>query len=110
LKYKARMRGIMQPRRMEVCPTASETLYNKSPHWNAALNCWCLNFRGRVKLASVKNFQLVEGGAGQGMDDPVVMQFGKVDENVFVLDFNPTLLSAVQAFGVALSTFNGRLL
>ena len=24
----------------------------------AGLRCWCLNFRSRVKLASVKNFQL----------------------------------------------------
>ncbi len=72
--------------------------------------CWCLNFHGRVKLASVKNFQLVQEGAGVGMDDPIAMQFGKIEENVFVLDFNPEMLSPVQAFGVALSTFNGRLL
>ena len=35
-------------------------LRNKPPHWNAKLRCWCLNFKGRVKLASVKNFQLVD--------------------------------------------------
>ena len=34
-------------------------LRNKPPHWNDSLRCWCLNFRGRVKLASVKNFQLI---------------------------------------------------
>ena len=34
-------------------------MVNKAPHWNEQLRCWCLNFRGRVKLASVKNFQLV---------------------------------------------------
>ncbi len=34
-------------------------LRNKPPHWNQDLRCWCLNFRGRVKLASVKNFQLI---------------------------------------------------
>ena len=110
LQYKARVRGIMQPRRMEVSPTDCENLHNKPPHWNAGLNCWCLNFHGRVKLASVKNFQLVQEGAGVGMDDPIAMQFGKIEENVFVLDFNPEMLSPVQAFGVALSTFNGRLL
>jgi hypothetical protein len=33
-------------------------LQNKAPHWNEGLRCWCLNFRGRVKLASVKNFQV----------------------------------------------------
>ena len=35
------------------------TMVNKAPHWNEQLRCWCLNFKGRVKLASVKNFQLV---------------------------------------------------
>ena len=36
-------------------------LQNKAPHWNEGLRCWCLNFRGRVKLASVKNFQVRYG-------------------------------------------------
>lgn len=40
--------------------SASVVLRNKPPHWNDTLRCWCLNFRGRVKLASVKNFQLVK--------------------------------------------------
>ena len=30
----------------------------KCPVVHAGLRCWCLNFRSRVKLASVKNFQL----------------------------------------------------
>jgi hypothetical protein len=82
-------------------------LRNKSPHWNEGLRCWCLNFRGRVKLASVKNFQLVLADDG---DARVVMQFGKVDKDAFVLDFNPRALSAVQAFAVALSTFDGKIM
>ena len=36
------------------------------------------------------------------------MQFGKVESNVYTLDFNPHVLSAVQAFSVALSTFGPR--
>lgn len=50
-------------------------LRNKAPHWNDTLRCWCLNFRGRVKLASVKNFQLMKA------DDPsktIVMQVSTV--------------------------------
>ncbi|KAG8477673.1 hypothetical protein CXB51_027702 [Gossypium anomalum] len=34
-------------------------LRNKSPRWHEQLQCWCLNFNGRVTVASVKNFQLV---------------------------------------------------
>ena len=58
-------------------------LENMPPHWNETLRCWCLNFKGRVKLASVKNFQLVQAGLsplaryrtsrGQG-GAPIVMQ------------------------------------
>ena len=62
-------------------------LKNKAPHWNEGLRCWCLNFRGRVKLASVKNFQLVRADDER---EKVVMQFGKVDKDLYVLDFNPT--------------------
>ena len=45
-------------------------LENKAPHWNENLKCWCLNFRGRVKFASVKNFQLVDAAN----PDAIVMQ------------------------------------
>ncbi|KAI3428445.1 hypothetical protein D9Q98_007272 [Chlorella vulgaris] len=82
-------------------------LQNKAPHWNEGLRCWCLNFRGRVKLASVKNFQLVRG------NDPaerVVMQFGKAEQDAFILDFNPTVLTALTAFGLVLSTFDSKFL
>ncbi|CAI5536051.1 unnamed protein product [Closterium sp. Naga37s-1] len=34
-------------------------LKNKPPRWHEQLQCWCLNFRGRVTVASVKNFQLI---------------------------------------------------
>ena len=35
-------------------------LKNRPPQWNAQLNCYVLNFKGRVTMASVKNFQLVK--------------------------------------------------
>ena len=60
------------PRRPSVPPSQKGVeLQNKAPHWNDTLRCWCLNFRGRVKLASVKNFQLIKA------EDPskaIVMQ------------------------------------
>nr|CAD1817995.1 unnamed protein product [Ananas comosus var. bracteatus] len=31
----------------------------QGPRWHEQLQCWCLNFRGRVTVASVKNFQLI---------------------------------------------------
>jgi len=55
----------------------------------------------------VKNFQLVMADDPQGK---VCMQFGKVDDDAFILDFNPTTISAIQAFAVALSTFDGKVM
>ncbi|KAJ8622440.1 hypothetical protein MRB53_030969 [Persea americana] len=52
-------------------------LKNKAPRWHAQLQCWCLNFHGRVTVASVKNFQLVASENGQE-HETVLLQFGKV--------------------------------
>ena len=139
-------------------PTPPAALINKAPHWNAALRCWCLNFRGRVKLASVKNFQLVaappppppplpapgparqpsfvarllaragrRGEAGEAEPElahvpppaarrrrrgaparRVVVQFGKVDADEYVLDFDPAAVSPAAAFAAAISMFEPR--
>jgi tubby-related protein 1 len=60
-----------------------------------------LNFKGRVSVASVKNFQLIN------TDEPndVICQFGKIGEDKFHLDFKAPF-NAVQAFAVALCEFN----
>ena len=80
-------------------------LENKLPRWHELLQCWCLDFGGRVKCASVKNFQLVS------RDDPeeIILQFGKVEADVFTMDFRPKLLSAQQAFMICLSSFDSKL-
>ncbi|EFJ48774.1 hypothetical protein VOLCADRAFT_90606 [Volvox carteri f. nagariensis] len=88
-------------------PARVVQLQNKAPHWNDALMCWCLNFRGRVKMASVKNFQLV---CSADKAERCVMQFGKVEEGIYILDFNPCVLTAAQAFAAALSTFETKYL
>ena len=40
-------------------PAKRLSLINKPPTWNEQRRCWCLNFRNRVKLESIRNFQLV---------------------------------------------------
>lgn len=40
----------------------------------------------------------------------LLLQFGKVDANTYIMDFNPTIISAAQAFAVSLSTFDTKVL
>ncbi|KAH9525036.1 hypothetical protein Btru_000166 [Bulinus truncatus] len=79
-------------------------LHNKTPVWNEDTQSYVLNFHGRVTQASVKNFQIVHDNDV----DYIVMQFGRVAEDVFTMDFNYPMC-ALQAFGIALSSFDGKL-
>eukprot|EP00249_Psilotum_nudum_P021209 c28021_g1_i1 orf=432-1700(-) len=91
-------------------------LKNKAPRWHEQLQCWCLNFKGRVTVASVKNFQLVaavepestQQGVPQSDADKVVLQFGKVGKDTFTMDYRYPL-SAFQAFAICLSSFDTKL-
>ncbi|KAF9621802.1 hypothetical protein IFM89_028240 [Coptis chinensis] len=86
-------------------------LKNKAPRWHEQLQCWCLNFRGRVTVASVKNFQLVaspENGLTGQEQEKVLLQFGKVGKDLFTMDFRYPL-SAFQAFAICLSSFDTKI-
>ncbi|RWW38538.1 hypothetical protein BHE74_00056223 [Ensete ventricosum] len=90
-------------------PGMSLVLQNKAPRWHEHLQCWCLNFHGRVTVASVKNFQLVATAdssrpGGIGDDETVLLQFGKVGNDMFTMDYRQPL-SAFQAFAICLTSF-----
>ncbi|KAL3648886.1 Tubby-like F-box protein 6 [Castilleja foliolosa] len=90
---------------------SSLILRNKSPRWHEQLQCWCLNFHGRVTVASVKNFQLVaslENGVAGPEHDKVILQFGKVGKDVFTMDYRYPI-SAFQAFAICLSSFDTKI-
>ncbi|CAK7339587.1 unnamed protein product [Dovyalis caffra] len=85
-------------------------LKNKAPRWHEQLQCWCLNFRGRVTVASVKNFQLVAAvepshNVPAADQEKVILQFGKIGKDIFTMDYRYPL-SAFQAFAVCLSSFD----
>ncbi|THU52927.1 hypothetical protein C4D60_Mb10t09050 [Musa balbisiana] len=123
VSYKFNLLKTRGPRRMlctlqcpPMVPSASDArtvvLKNKAPRRHENLQCWCLNFHGRVTVASVKNFQLVAssdapnraGGADDNGDQPVLLQFGKVGDDVFTMDYREPL-SAFQAFAICLTSF-----
>ena len=79
-------------------------LKNKEPQWNEETQSFVLNFYGRVTLASIKNFQVIH----HHDPDYIVLQFGKIGPDLFTLDFQYPL-SSVQAFCIALSSFDDKL-
>lgn len=92
-------------------------LRSKNPRWHEQLQCWCLNFHGRVTVASVKNFQLIaatQPAAGGGplipgpIDQEVILQFGKVGKDTFTMDYRYPL-SAFQAFAICLSSLDNKI-
>ncbi|ERN10826.1 hypothetical protein AMTRI_Chr09g19200 [Amborella trichopoda] len=97
-------------------------LKNKAPRWHEQLQCWCLNFRGRVTVASVKNFQLIAAveppttsepapppaTTGSSDHDKILLQFGKIGKDLFTMDYRYPL-SAFQAFAICLSSFDTKL-
>lgn len=89
-------------------PSSDAPLVTKEPEWNSQAKQKQLDFKGRVTLPSVKNFQLVSESA----DAPtprggVKMTFGRVGKDAFNLDYTAPL-SAMQAFGIALSIFGAK--
>jgi hypothetical protein len=70
-----------------------------------------LNFHTRIKQPSIKNFQLVAATADpqptqqHGHRPQLLLQFGKVSCDTYVLDFSPSALTTLQAFALALSNF-----
>ncbi|KAI8926676.1 tubby C-terminal-like domain-containing protein [Entophlyctis helioformis] len=79
-------------------------LHNKPPQWNDETQSFVLNFNGRVALASVKNFQIVHDHDL----DYIALQFGRVTDDTFTIDVQYPF-SLVQAFGIALTSFDAKL-
>lgn len=79
-------------------------LINKPPRWNDQVGAYVLNFNGRVTMASVKNFQLVEPED----QNHLILQFGRVGKDEFNMDVQWPM-SILQAFAITLSSFDSKL-
>jgi len=75
-------------------------LENRLPTWNKKSRTMVLDFNGRVKKASAKNFQLC--ARGKRDKSSVILQYGKLEDERYILDFKRPL-SAIQALGIALT-------
>lgn len=89
-------------------PFGLETFQNRFPHWNEEMGAYCLNFGGRVRLASVKNFQIMHGNEHpESPESETLIQFGRVDRGVFHLDVQFPF-SPLQAFAASVSSYYGK--
>ena len=68
------------------------------------IRAYVLNFNGRVTMASVKNFQLVDPDE----QNTVVLQFGRVGKDDFTMDLQWPM-SPFQAFAITLSSFDSKI-
>ncbi|PSS30831.1 Tubby-like F-box protein [Actinidia chinensis var. chinensis] len=112
LKGKERITEFSSPNLTVSSPVSGDPLIlkNKAPRWHEQLQCWCLNFKGRVTVASVKNFQLVASidtshNVPVADQEKVILQFGKIGKDIFTMDYRYPL-SAFQAFSICLSSFD----
>ena len=74
-------------------------LINLKPYWNELKNSYCLNFYGRVKNASNKNFQIIE----ENDEDNILLQHGKNKSNEYNIDFRDPFSSLI-AFSISLTS------
>jgi hypothetical protein len=74
-------------------------LINLQPKWNQSKNSYCLNFYGRAKKASNKNFQIIE----ENDEDNILLQQGKNKSNEFNIDFRDPFSSLI-AFSTSITS------
>jgi tubby-related protein 1 len=89
-------------------------LKNRLPKFNEGSKKFSMNFYGRVKVASIKNFQLYHQNERKKichltilslLADFTILQFGRTGQDTFALDvFYP--LTPIEAFSIALTTFD----
>ena len=89
------------------------SLRTKKPIWSSKHESWCLDFGGRVRRASKKNFMLVVEPGREDLEEEfgankTLLLFGKVTNERYSLDYRYPL-SPVQALGIALTTFASKL-
>jgi tubby-related protein 1 len=126
IKYELNVLGIKGPRRMKIyLPSNHEGIKinknenvikmfeankevnvykNKMPIWSESNIIYkehqshILDFKGRVRRMSVKNFQIMD-------DDNLILQFGRSDEDSYIMDFRYPF-TPIQAFAISLSSID----
>lgn len=101
-----------RPRAMRV-RRGSSNMRSRAPEYNPRLQGFCLDFFGRARLASVRNFQLIDSDEPTVPNDPHAEQkckllFGRWSADEFHLDVKHPF-SPADAFAIAVSSFATKL-
>lgn len=84
-------------------------LHTNPPQWDPKVKGHTLDFKGRVKEASVKNFQLVAWNHNTNkLGGDIILMFGKYSDDVYTCDFAYPL-NALQAFALGLASIDSKL-
>mmetsp|Transcript_9322 Transcript_9322/g.30298 ORF Transcript_9322/g.30298 Transcript_9322/m.30298 type:complete len:193 (-) Transcript_9322:305-883(-) len=100
-----------RPRAMHVdldnCAGPPRKLRSRAPEYSPRLHGFCLDFFGRARLASVRNFQIVDANEDLVPGDEearCLLLFGRWSSDEFHLDVKAPF-SLVDAFAIAVSSF-----
>ncbi|CAD8186443.1 unnamed protein product [Paramecium pentaurelia] len=83
----------------------SHIFMNRKPKWNEKTKSFTLNFYDRVKVSSIKNFQLIQINE---QPEQIYIQLGKENDGKFNLDFQKPF-SPLQAFMIALANYDKKI-
>ena len=85
------------------------TLCNDLPEWDVFYKTYKMNFNGRVKQKSKKNFILkYKNSDNEENKNEKLLQCGKIDDNCFALDFISPL-SPFEAFAISITSVISKL-
>lgn len=92
----------IQPGAALAAPSEASSSSSASGHMLCSSSPW--------PEGAVDAVQLPTGLQGSPGADGIVVQFGKIDADSFILDYDPCVTNTLQAFAMALSTFGTKLL
>ena len=113
INYAINIFGLLGVREMKVDKyennKVSLSLYSSKPEWDYQYNNYKMDFNGRVKQASKKNFILVKDNKKIEKEDNFqdiennILQCGKIDDKTYALDFISPL-TPFEAFCISISS------
>jgi hypothetical protein len=85
----------------------------KKPVWNAKMNSYVLDFKGRTKVPSKKNFIITHEAGNKQMEEdfegvPQVLRHGKLSKSRFSVDFHYPI-SPMVALAICVTSFHNKL-